>query len=676
MPRNRITTQFEAEDRGASQVINRISGGMREFAGLAFGPVGVIAGATAIAAGVGRITSAYVGSATAINRMTRSTGANAESVSRLLYAWRSLNLEGDDLDSVMVELNNRMAEATRGNADVAGAFDQIGISVDRLKGLSADEALFEIVDGLQAIERHQDRVNIVDRIFGGDDGRRILPLLQEGSAGIRALGDEAERLGFVLDSESAQAAESFQRNIQVMQRAAEGGGQRIAQGLVNFIGPAVQSISERLGLLPPEIDLQGQAVEQALLNRLANALAAGTAFGDALADPVTARMLELVREAGGTVNSINQIFAQADARREALQRLQQLGERDEIQRGFGQRGINESYTAFLTRTGREPEAAQGLSYTPVADFTYANVRGRVQPPPGESVPTEHFGLLDYSEVDRRIEAVLLRDRQHNEYQRGQRLLEEQGIINPIVGFNYLTRHSGEYRRASHEVLAGIPGTEEHRFVTENEQLNELRAIRLAIAGPQGVEGLDRTILENVGDLFSNAAIFAQFIANTRYGHNRYVQDNLITGTPRRDEYFRAINQPYDLNAYEAELQRASALRAAGAFTDRPRDDFGYYDVINQRQAGILEALGVRPADAGDVPTVDLAPSLRGPSGGIRIDGESLLEASQNTPMAVRIVGYTDVGNTQSADFSFNAAGQLRNQQFENWIDALSILGIT
>jgi len=670
MPRSRITTTFEAEDRGASAVIQRVSGGMRDFAGLAFGPVGVIAGATAIAAGVTRLTGQYTAAATEVNRMTRSTGANAESVSRLLYAWRSLGLEGDDLDSVLVELNIKMQDAVDGNADIARAFDQTGISVERLKNLNADDALFAIVDGLQAVNSQSERVNIVDRIFGGDDGRRILPLLEQGSDGIRALGDEAERLGLVLDSESAAGAEAFQRNIQTIERAAQGVGQRAAAAIVNAIGPVVQSVGQSLGVLPDASAAAGHGAEAALLNRLVDAQNAGAKFGDAITAPIIAALQEVQREVGRTAQHAVDIQDRVDA----LARYRALIADDQQARQFG-RGIDESYTSFLTRTGREPYAAEGLAYTPVPDWTYERFRGVIQPPPGESAP--RGPAIDAADVVAGIQTGAFDARIANHF---EQVIAGVGSENPFVQLDFIQRNSAALNRIADGILVGIAGTIQHRFFEQT--FGPAIALRTQIGGEEEGERLRRHALENFAQVSTRPQELERLLSDIHQSTLAlaYAVGALGTGVPGAQTQFLEGNTgPYDLNPYEAALQRANVLHAAGAFSDSPRDDFGFYDTINQRQARILESLGFRPSD-GEPVRVDLPDSFKGAGGGMRIDGaslaESLITASHASPISVRIAGYTDVGRSQSADFSFDASGALRNQRIENLIDELGILGLT
>ena len=296
MPRDRITTIFDADDR-ASSVIRRVNSGVADFARFAFSPAGMVAGAVAIGTAVAGMTARYVENSAQLNRHARSAQISVESVQRLQYAWSSLGLEGDDLNSVLTELDIKAGDAINSGGDVADAFRRVGLEVEDLRGQKPDELLFLIADGLQNIENNQQRVNIVDAIFGGDDGRRILPLLQQGSDAIRDLGDEFASTGQIIDAQSAANAEVVERGMQRISAAVRGGGDRIGQFVTNLIAPAFRRIAN-------ESETQTDAAILALQDKVQEAHAAGLNFGTAMTDPVIIELRRLAEEAGVTVDTI------------------------------------------------------------------------------------------------------------------------------------------------------------------------------------------------------------------------------------------------------------------------------------------------------------------------------------------------------------------------------------
>ena len=77
----------------------------------------------------------------------------------------------------------------------------------------------------------------------GDEGRKLIPVLNKGSSGLRELGREAERAGMVFDDTARGDASRFQD-------AMRGVGNQLA-GLRNAIGqslmPVLTPVIERFG---------------------------------------------------------------------------------------------------------------------------------------------------------------------------------------------------------------------------------------------------------------------------------------------------------------------------------------------------------------------------------------------------------------------------------------------
>ena len=232
-------------------------------------------------------------------------------------------LEGDDLNSVLTELDDKAGDAINSGGDVADAFRRVGLEVEDLRGQKPDELLFLIADGLQNIENNQQRVNVVQAIFGDDDGRRLLPLLQQGGDAIRALGDEFASTGQIIDAQSAANAEVVERGMQRISAAVRGGGDRIGQFVTNLIAPAFRRIAN-------ESETQTDAAILALQDKVQEAHAAGLNFGTAMTDPVIIELRRLTEEAGVTVDTIIHEFRRAElvaATREEREALRVSGRR-------------------------------------------------------------------------------------------------------------------------------------------------------------------------------------------------------------------------------------------------------------------------------------------------------------------------------------------------------------
>lgn len=208
-----MATTIELVMRGrdrASGPIQSVIGKLGGLAGAGTAALGVVVGLGAAAL---KLSGDFRENAIALSRVSDSTGVSVKDLSALQFAFKTVGLETDDLDSILTEINIKLSDASAGTGAAADAFAALGLSVEELSSIPVDEALVRIADGLSSIESRSQKVGIVDAVFGGDDGRRLLPLLERGADGIEALRDEAEELGVTLDDDAVESAQSAEENI-------------------------------------------------------------------------------------------------------------------------------------------------------------------------------------------------------------------------------------------------------------------------------------------------------------------------------------------------------------------------------------------------------------------------------------------------------------------------------
>lgn len=138
------------------------------------------------------------------------TGVAVEDLARLRYAAEQSGVSFGQLEGAMARMARTAADASRGTGDAALAYQALGINVMDASGqLRGGQELFtEIAQRLSEIQSPSERAAQAMRIFGRS-GAELLPLLNMGAAGIDELSERAEKLGLVMDEESARAAERF-----------------------------------------------------------------------------------------------------------------------------------------------------------------------------------------------------------------------------------------------------------------------------------------------------------------------------------------------------------------------------------------------------------------------------------------------------------------------------------
>jgi hypothetical protein len=137
-------------------------------------------------------------------------GLSTQAVQEWRYAAGTAGVGVDHLNISFSTLARNMETAARGVVDQQQMFRQLGVSVKGTNGEVKDleTILPDIIDGLAAIESPTKRSGLAMRLFG-EHGSRLLPLFNQGSAGLAKLRQEFQRLGGGLSKDAVEQAAAY-----------------------------------------------------------------------------------------------------------------------------------------------------------------------------------------------------------------------------------------------------------------------------------------------------------------------------------------------------------------------------------------------------------------------------------------------------------------------------------
>lgn len=171
-------------------------------------------GASIAAAGT-LITGAFLGSLMAfvdigsqLQDMSDRTGVAVEELSALRFAAEQSSATAEDLQTGMRAMSNFLDAANQGSSTARRALDELGISLNELNSMSQTQRFMRFADAIARIEDPAKRSALAADIFSRS-GMALMPMLRQGSAGLRDMMQNAERLGVVMSGEDAAAAEAL-----------------------------------------------------------------------------------------------------------------------------------------------------------------------------------------------------------------------------------------------------------------------------------------------------------------------------------------------------------------------------------------------------------------------------------------------------------------------------------
>lgn len=174
-----------------------------------------------------------------IGRMSEKTGISVEKLSLLSYAASQTDTTVQSLGDAMQKLGKLMFEANTGNDEAILKLKAIGATAQELKTMDVEGVLMRIADITQGLP-DQAKAGFLENVKRGLG--EILPLLNQGSDGIKQLTEEASRLKLGFSGDLAEQARKYNDNL----KALEMGFQRLALSVAEKALPAVLEIQQAM----------------------------------------------------------------------------------------------------------------------------------------------------------------------------------------------------------------------------------------------------------------------------------------------------------------------------------------------------------------------------------------------------------------------------------------------
>jgi phage tail tape measure protein, TP901 family len=206
----------------------------------------VMLGASASVGGsilaVGKSTADYAGD---MYDMARGAGIGVEAFQKLAYAGRMSGVETEKLSASLVKFDRMVAEAAGGNKTYMQTFEDLGIKIkDSAGNLRQPNEIFEdVADIFHNTEDGIGKTALAVELFG-KSGADLIPMLNDGKAGLKAFYAEAERLGLVLSDETTAKGDAFSDQLENIGEQVKGVKLQLGAALIPALSAATEKISK------------------------------------------------------------------------------------------------------------------------------------------------------------------------------------------------------------------------------------------------------------------------------------------------------------------------------------------------------------------------------------------------------------------------------------------------
>jgi len=262
-------------------------------AGAALAAVGAAAGAAAT--GMFKIISGAAEAADGLLTMSQQTHISVQQLQKLKYAEELVDVPLETMTASMAKLVRSMSSAEQGNKQTASAFKQLGVSVEDANGNLRDneEVFYDLIDALGKVQNETERDALSMAIFG-KSAQDLNPLIEQGSAKLRELGDEAVRTGYVMGDDAVEKLGQFDDTMQRIKNQLTG----VKQALGVAFLPFAQSIADKV--LP-------------YIKQFADVIASSNGdiakFADGVSGMLVQGLNDLVKALPGVIKGVTSVFS-------------------------------------------------------------------------------------------------------------------------------------------------------------------------------------------------------------------------------------------------------------------------------------------------------------------------------------------------------------------------------
>lgn len=238
------TGSFETNTQKASNSLQKFKKNAIET-GKTIATVGVAA-TTASAAIVAAWAKSMATAGKEIDRLSTLSNTSSESFQKMAYGAKTVGIEQEKLADIFKDVQDKVGDfLITGGGPLADFFEQIapkvGVTADSFRSLSGPEALGLYVDSLQKAGVSQSEMVFFMEALASDSAL-LTPLLADNGKEMRRLGEEAEKLGVVMNNDTVEAAKELDANITRLSSAASGLGIAIA----NEVLPGINDLAEKM----------------------------------------------------------------------------------------------------------------------------------------------------------------------------------------------------------------------------------------------------------------------------------------------------------------------------------------------------------------------------------------------------------------------------------------------
>ena len=175
-----------------------------------------------------------------LSKMSRALGLTYGQMAGFQLAGNLAGVGVESIAHAAMKADHAFLEAAHGSEEAIAKFTSLGLSMADLKKMSPEQRFAAIAESISKLPTAAERSAAAVKMFG-KSGADLLPLFEDGAAGIKKATDQAEKFGLVLSNEQGKDVEKMNDSFTSAYAAIQG----IVTQVTAQLSPAITFIVDK-----------------------------------------------------------------------------------------------------------------------------------------------------------------------------------------------------------------------------------------------------------------------------------------------------------------------------------------------------------------------------------------------------------------------------------------------
>lgn len=175
-----------------------------------------------------------------MKNMADAIGVNVENLQKWQFAANRAGIAQEKVGDIFKDVSEKINDfITTGGGEAGDVFKSLGLDAKEFIGLAPDEALLRINDAMKDLNTGQ-KIFLLESL--ANDASLLIPLLDNNASKLKSLGNEAERLGLILNGKAVAGAKHFSDSMSTLTAIGSG----FFKQLTAAVAPAIDVIIQKI----------------------------------------------------------------------------------------------------------------------------------------------------------------------------------------------------------------------------------------------------------------------------------------------------------------------------------------------------------------------------------------------------------------------------------------------